>query len=197
MSDGVATPLSDCLGRYRPVDGTEARDVQRIRRLLAVATDPWARSEPLHVTASALIVHPPSQRVLLRWHERHGRYMQVGGHGDAGEHDPLAVALREAAEETGLADLRSLRSTGQSLGAPSRQEAELVQVVIVPVPSRREEPAHEHADLRYVFATDRPDEAHPENEAARLKWASWGEAFELVGEDNLHVLLERARQLAG
>jgi 8-oxo-dGTP pyrophosphatase MutT (NUDIX family) len=34
-----------------------------------------------------------------------GGWLQVGGHGDPGEGDPLAIALREAAEETGLSDL--------------------------------------------------------------------------------------------
>jgi 8-oxo-dGTP pyrophosphatase MutT (NUDIX family) len=51
---------------------------------------------------SALVVNPSSRHVLLRWHERIGRWMQVGGHGDPGEHDPWQVALREAREETGL-----------------------------------------------------------------------------------------------
>ena len=72
---------------------------------LARAGDPWDRSAPLHLTASALIVHRESARVLLRWHERLVTWAQVGGHGDPGEEDPLAIALREAAEETGLRDL--------------------------------------------------------------------------------------------
>ena len=66
---------------------------------------PWDRSTPLHVTGSALIVHPASGRVLLRWHARQHVWLQVGGHGDPGEDDPFAVALREAGEETGLSDL--------------------------------------------------------------------------------------------
>ena len=57
------------------------------------------------MTGSALIVHPASRRVLLRWHPRQQAWIQVGGHGDPGELDPLGIAEREAAEETGLADL--------------------------------------------------------------------------------------------
>ena len=60
----------------------------------------------MHFTASALVVHPDSGRVLLRWHQRMRMWLQVGGHGDPGEGDPLAIALREAREETGLPDLR-------------------------------------------------------------------------------------------
>lgn len=60
------------------------------------------------MTGSALMVHPSSGRVLLRWHERMQRWLQIGGHGDPGESDPLAVALRERREETGLPDLAPL-----------------------------------------------------------------------------------------
>ena len=93
------------LARYRPQDETEAADVARVRALVEAADDPWLRSLPLHVTASALIVDHGSGRVLLRWHERQQAWLHVGGHGDPGESDPLAIALREAAEETGLTDL--------------------------------------------------------------------------------------------
>ncbi len=98
-------PLLGVLGRYRPEDAAEAADVARVRALAETAADPWLRSIPLHVTASALVVHPDSGRVLLRWHQRQQAWLQVGGHADPGESDPLAVALREAGEETGLADL--------------------------------------------------------------------------------------------
>ena len=51
-----------------------------------------------------------------------------------------------------------------------------MHVVIVPVPAGKGEPAHEHADLRYVFATDRPDAVAPESPSARLRWLSLDEA---------------------
>src|SRR6266581_7712405 len=118
-------PLLGVLGSYRPEDAAEAADVARVRALAETAADPWLRSIPLHVTASALVVHPDSGRVLLRWHQRQQAWLQVGGHADPGESDPLAVALREAAEETGLSDL---------LPWP---DAQVRQVAIVPVPAGR------------------------------------------------------------
>ena len=98
-------PIAGLLGRYRPQDEAEAADVERVLALARSADDPWLRSLPLHVTASALVVHPGSGRVLLRWHQRQQAWIQVGGHGDPGESDPLGIALREAGEETGLTDL--------------------------------------------------------------------------------------------
>jgi 8-oxo-dGTP pyrophosphatase MutT (NUDIX family) len=137
------------------------------------------------VTASALIVHPSSARVLLRWHQRQQAWLQVGGHGDPGESDPLAIALREAAEETGLADLEPW------------PDAQLRHVVIVDVPASAAEPAHQHADLRFVLATADPDAARPENPGAPLRWLSPAEAYQPTAEANLRETLSRAERLLG
>src|SRR5215469_10879597 len=93
------------LNGYQATGDAEAADLARMTSLAAAAAEPWSRAQPLHFTASALVVHPPTRQVLLRWHVRLGRWLQVGGHADPGESDPLAVALREASEETGLTDL--------------------------------------------------------------------------------------------
>ena len=77
------TPLGKRLRAYVPT-ASEGDDVRRVRQLMADGS-PWDRRIPLHVTASALIVHPPSRRVLLRWHQRQQAWLQIGGHADPGE----------------------------------------------------------------------------------------------------------------
>ncbi|MGO8874565.1 MAG: NUDIX domain-containing protein [Acidimicrobiales bacterium] len=181
--------LAAALERYEPVGEREELDVRRLLDLVASGADPWSRSEPLHVTASALVVDARSQRVLLRWHERFGRFQQVGGHGDAGEDDPLEVALREAREETGLEDVYPFVRPGR-LGS-----GDLVHVAVVPVPARRDESAHEHGDLRYLLGTDRPEAATAEHTGAPLQWVSWDDAAGLTASANLSVLLSRSRAL--
>jgi len=57
----------ELISRYRPQGEAEIRDTGRVRALLRAADDPWLRSLPLHLTGSALVVHPDSCRVLLRW----------------------------------------------------------------------------------------------------------------------------------
>lgn len=183
--------LGTVLAGYSARSHEEARDLDRIRALAGSAEsarsaasngDPWARSSPLHVTGSAVVVHPPSRRVLLRWHDRQQGWLQVGGHADPGEADPFAVALREAREETALTDLAAW---------PDPARPQLVHAVIVPVPAGRDEPAHEHADLRYVLATSHPDDAAPESPEAALRWLSFDEAMEAASVDNLRITLER------
>jgi len=67
--------------------------------------------------------------------------------------------------------------------------------VIVPVPAGHGEPEHEHADLRYLLATARPEDAIAETAAARLRWLSIADAMAAVAEDNLRVTFERVAKI--
>jgi len=157
--------------------------VRRLRALTDATADPWRRELPLHVTASALIVHAATGRVLLRWHQRQQAWLQVGGHGDPGESDPFAIAAREAVEETGLTDLVPW------------PDAEIRHVAIVGVPAAKGEPAHEHADVRFFMATQIPDTARAENAQAPLRWLTRAEARDATSEPNLRETLTRLERL--
>lgn len=177
------TSIQDLLQTYQPDGAAEAADVARVRALLERSPDPYPRSLPLHLTGSALIVAPDSGRVLLRWHPRQQAWLQVGGHGDPGERDPLGIARREAAEETGLTDLVPW------------PDAQLRHVVIVAVPAAGDDPAHEHADVRFFLATRTPDAIVAERPDAPLRWLALPEALELTTETNLRETLNRAGRL--
>jgi 8-oxo-dGTP pyrophosphatase MutT (NUDIX family) len=181
--DVVKKKLWELLGGYQPRGDPEAADLARVRDLVETAGDPWLRTLPLHLTGSALIVSPDRAEVLLRWHRRHQAWLQVGGHGDPGEHDPLAIALREAREETGLHDL-----------APWPDGA-LRHLAIVDVPAARGEPAHEHADLRFTLATNQPGAARPEAPDAPLRWVPLDTAVAATAEPNLKETISRVHRL--
>jgi 8-oxo-dGTP pyrophosphatase MutT (NUDIX family) len=82
---------------------------------------------PGHITASALVLDHSGTRVLLTLHPRLGRWVQLGGHCEDDD-DILAAALREAIEESGVADLRMapelaaihVHALTCSLGVPTR-----------------------------------------------------------------------------
>ena len=176
-------PVLELVRAYRPHGTVETADLERVTALAESSDDPWSRAMPLHLTASALIVHPGSGKLLLRWHARQQAWLQVGGHGDPGEREALEIALREAAEETGLTDLTAW------------PDSELRQVVIVPVPAAGQEPAHEHADLRFVLATGTPDAIRAESPDAPLRWLSLAQARDLTCEDNLREMFSRVEHL--
>ena len=184
-TDPTRPPLAVFLDRYRPQGEAEIADLRRVRALAEAAHDPWRRDLPLHVTASTLVVHPPTGRVLLRWHAKQGCWLQVGGHADPGECDAPAIALREATEETGLTDLVQWPDDA------------LRHAVICDVRPSATEPAHQHADLRFFLATNEPDAAKPENDLSPLRWLGVEEAEDLASGNNLSQTLFRVSALLG
>lgn len=64
-------------------------------------------SAAAHMTASSMIFNPSRDRVLLAFHKLYQSWAWTGGHAD-GDGDLLAVALREAQEETGIVSVRPL-----------------------------------------------------------------------------------------
>ena len=173
--------VENLLAGYTPAGDTEKADVTELLRLVRAAGDPWSQQLPVHLTASALVVHVPTGRLLLRWHSRQRAWLQIGGHGDPGEVDPILIALREGREETGLSDLVPV------------PDARLVHVVMCAVPAKGDSPAHQHGDLRFALGTQTPDDARPEHADAALRWVSVDEAAGVISEDNL---LETIRRVA-
>ncbi|MGO1971552.1 MAG: NUDIX hydrolase [Propionibacteriaceae bacterium] len=73
---------------------------------LSAHTDGWSRNCPgAHLTASALVVDPSGDRVLLTLHRKLGRWLQTGGHLEPKDETLPGAALREAREESGLTAL--------------------------------------------------------------------------------------------
>ena len=65
------------------------------------------------------------------------------------------------------------------------------------MPAGKGEPAHEHADVRYVLATSSPDSAQPETDDAPMQWLSVEDALALTEEENLRESLRRVDELLG
>lgn len=169
------------LANFRPRGAKEERDIEELRHLVSSVSDPWDRTTPLHLTASALVVDP-ERRLLVRWHERQQRWLQTGGHADPGESAALVVAMREACEETGLDDLVPVSDR-------------LVHLAVVDVLPGKGEPPHRHGDLRYLLSTSSPSSVVAEDAVADLRWLSFDDASAEFGGTNLGVLIERAGEL--
>lgn len=110
---------------------------------------------PGHVTASALVLDHTGGQVLLTLHPRLGRWVQLGGHCDDDDADIVAVALREATEESGVEGLRI---------AP-----ELAAVHVHPVTCSLGVPTR-HLDLQFVVHAPAGAQIAISDESEDLRW---------------------------
>ena len=98
--------LREQLIRYTPSCEQEQRDKEIILRFLDEGEDVFSRSNRIaHFTASGWIVNPARDRVLMAYHNIYDSWTWTGGHADGCE-DLLAVAVKEAREETGVQSIR-------------------------------------------------------------------------------------------
>ena len=93
---------------FLPQNEQEERDKQELLRWLDSGVDIYSRRcNTAHLTASAWVVSPDRQRVLMIYHNIYRSWAWLGGHAD-GMTDLRAVAEKEVAEECGLTQLNSL-----------------------------------------------------------------------------------------
>ena len=159
---------------YAPCCEQEARDKAVILDYLAKNPDAFYRSDPIaHMTASAWIVNRDRTKVLMVYHRIYDSWSWTGGHAD-GEKDLLAVALREAREETGLRKVRAVSEEIYSL-----------EVLTVDGHEKRGAyvPSHLHLNVTYLLEADE-DEEHQvcEEENSGVKWFALHDALQASTE---------------
>jgi 8-oxo-dGTP pyrophosphatase MutT (NUDIX family) len=181
----IATQLAD----YAPADSAEQGFKARMLALLAGEPRAFWRDAfaPGHFTGSALVTSPVRDQVLLMRHKTLGRWMQLGGHAD-GQRDLAAVALREAAEESGFSEDRLILCGG------------IFDIDIHPIPAspKKSEPAHEHFDVRYLLQLDDTLPLPPNPERLTLRWLTLDEAaIFAAGEEGLLRMLRKVAERSG
>jgi 8-oxo-dGTP pyrophosphatase MutT (NUDIX family) len=100
---------SRVLGSWQAPDADQSRLRDVYLAHLAEFTDGvWRSRTEGHITASAVIVEPSARRVLLTLHPKVGLWLQTGGHCEESDASLAGAALREAVEESGIAELELL-----------------------------------------------------------------------------------------
>ena len=131
-----------------------------------------------HITASALIVNPQRTKTLLTYHHKLEKWLQLGGHSD-GDSDTLNVALREAEEESGLKGIVAVSEN-------------IFDVDVHPIPGWKDEPAHVHYDVRFLFQADDSQQLTISNESKDLAWIPLERITEYTTEESV---LRMARKI--
>jgi 8-oxo-dGTP pyrophosphatase MutT (NUDIX family) len=166
--------LEQLVAGHPPADDREALAKARFLAELARLEHPFdEHADPVHVTASAVVVGP--RGTVLHLHRRLGRWLQPGGHVDPGE-APEDAAVRESFEETGL-------HLTHPPGGPR----------LVHVDVHEAAGGHVHLDLRYLLAADGEPAPLP-GESPVVRWFGWDEA-EALADDALLGALRSVRAL--
>lgn len=132
---------------------------------------------PAHFTASAWLVSGDGERALLLHHRKLDRWLQPGGHAD-GEADLARVALREAAEETGLARLAV--------------EDAIFDLDAHRIPPRGSEPEHWHYDVRFVVRATHSERFRGNHESRAMAWRAMPDiAADAALDDSIRRMARR------
>lgn len=98
--------LKKQIAEFVPLCEQEKNDKEIMEKALACFPDILTReNKTAHFTASAWIKSETGNKVLMLYHNIFQSWSWTGGHAD-GDENLLQVALREAAEETGIKNVR-------------------------------------------------------------------------------------------
>jgi 8-oxo-dGTP pyrophosphatase MutT (NUDIX family) len=147
---------------YQPYNEQEAKDKSVILKYIDRFDDLLTRENELaHFTASSWIVNKERTKDVMIYHNIYDSWSWTGGHAD-GEEDLLAVAVREAKEETGLKNISPVSGDIYSL-----------EIVCVNGHVRRGSDVSSHLHINATYLLE-ADEAEPlsikPDENSGVKW---------------------------
>ena len=132
-----------------------------------------------HITGSAAVVDANAEFMLLTLHAKLGKWLQLGGHAD-GDRDALAVACREATEESGLAAAPVLRDP--------------IDLDIHAIPPHGSDPAHLHYDVRFLLVAERAQRLAVSDESLALQWVRLEDVASVTQEPSILRLAAKCRR---
>ena len=170
--------LNKALSEYKPQDENEKESLKKILKFLNTNSNCFSRTNKSgHITGSALVIDGIGN-VLLNRHKMLDKWLQFGGHSDE-DPNTLNVAKREVLEESGISDI-------DDLGGKIFD----VDVHLIPENKAKNEPAHYHYDIRFLFIA-KNKEFKISDESKCIKWLSYEEARILVTEQSMLRMLDK------
>ncbi|MES2704647.1 MAG: NUDIX hydrolase [Bacteroidota bacterium] len=178
------TSLLGLLAHYMAADSNEARMAEETIRFIHLhPADCFSRSLLTgHITGSAWIVNAAGTHTALIHHRKLDKWFQPGGHCD-GDPDVLAVAKKEAIEETGL--------------PVTPRSAEIFDVDIHTIPARAGVPEHLHYDIRFLFVADEAVTHVLHNrEVKEVKWIALEDVSRYNASDSIMRMVLKTSNVA-
>ncbi|MGL4738362.1 MAG: NUDIX hydrolase [Cellulosilyticaceae bacterium] len=185
-------PYKEQIKEYIPINDQEAGDqrvmldyIEQFPKTILTRENEFA-----HLTSSGFVINQKADKVLMIHHNIYGTWAWTGGHAD-GDRDMLAVAIKEAQEETGVDELRPLTGKVDAMD-------------ILPVWGHWKKgkyvPVHLHLNVAYILIAD--EEAMlkvNEAETSGVKWIAVEDIPNHCSEPDIVViynkLLAKARRI--
>ena len=162
------------LKAYVPYNEQETNDKEVMIKLLEKESDIFTReNEVAHFTASSWLVNKEHTKVLMIYHNIYHSWSWTGGYAD-GETDLLAVAMREAMEETGV---KTITPVGEDIFS--------IEILTVDGHIKRGKyvPSHLHLNVTYLLEADEAEVLHiKQDENSGVAWFTLEEALEKCSE---------------
>ncbi|MBJ96057.1 MAG: NUDIX hydrolase [Rickettsiales bacterium] len=178
--------LRSQLEAYLPQGTRDRRQQQRMLELLNSSAQPFSRSNlsPGHFTASALVLDPSAERLLLILHRSLGLWLQPGGHFENGDENLEAAVLRELSEETGLLQVEALNPDCQIFD---------IDIHNIPANPSKGEGPHQHFDLRMAFRAHQV-EFKKTSEVNDIAWVDLSQLEQLHTDESVLRCAKRLQQ---
>ena len=162
------------LMKYTTYNEQEAHDREVMLHLLQEAPDIFDRTnQTAHFTASSWLLNQSHDKVLMIYHNIYHSWSWTGGHAD-GDRDLLAVAKKEAMEETGVTEIRAISEDIFSLEILTVDGHEKRGVYV---------PSHLHLNVSYLLEADEEEVLRIKpDENSGVRWFSLEEALAACSE---------------
>jgi 8-oxo-dGTP pyrophosphatase MutT (NUDIX family) len=149
--------LLSLLKRYRPVSDVDMHAHTTIKTFVQAYPECFERTLEIgHITASAWLLNKDGDKALLMHHAKLNLWVQLGGHCD-GESDVLAVAIKEAQEESGIEHIKPVST-------------EIFDLDVHFIPARKHEPEHYHYDIRFLLQVTSDETVVQNHESCDIRW---------------------------
>lgn len=169
--------LKEVISNYKPVNEQETCDKELMLEYLNTFDDCLTRDNKMcHFTASCWIVNKNKTKVLMIYHNIYKSWSWVGGHAD-GDSDLLHVALKEANEETGLTDIKTINNLPIA-----------IEILTVDPHIKRGKyvSSHVHLDCCFLFEASEDDEIRiKEDENSNIAWIPIEEVNSYTSEEKM------------